>query len=131
LKALHHVLASSAETKRGQHGDNRTTWGQPAPPYQVHDVDGARVVGRGLRVEHRPVEVDGDELPRRSPGKYLDVAAQVKIESNIEAKMKAVYNILVSSFQFQAFSKRFHRFNLHRPTLRLISHPPCTVALAS
>ena len=39
LNAVHHILASSAETKRGQHGGNL---GQPAPPYRVYQV----------RVEH-------------------------------------------------------------------------------
>jgi len=71
-------------------------------PYQVHDVDGARIVGRGLRVENRPVEVDGDELPRRSPGKYLDVAAQVEIVSKTS---KHFYHNLVPSAQIQALSR--------------------------
>jgi hypothetical protein len=35
LKAVHHILASSTDTKGGQPGVNLcATWVQPAPPYQ-------------------------------------------------------------------------------------------------
>jgi hypothetical protein len=44
------------------------------------------------------------------------VAAQVEFESKIQAKLKAVYHILVSSAEFLALHRGFDRGNLHRLT---------------
>jgi len=75
LKAVHHIVVSSAETKRGQHGVK--TWGQPAPPYRG-DVDVVVVV-------------------LQQCGAAQGVAAQVEISakfqqnfSKISAKLKVV-----------------------------------------
>jgi len=62
-------------------------------PCQVHDVDGPRRVSTSLRVESRPVDIDGDEPPRRSPrldrqvdvppAQHRHVAARIEVESNV------------------------------------------------
>ena len=47
---------------------------------------------------------------------HLGVAAQLEIESKIEAELKTVEFIFVSSSYSRRFQFGFHRVNLHRPT---------------